>query len=301
MIKIIGFAKTFSPVKLGEEEVSTLEYLIEGNNVYVYEFRNILPVVQEYGIDRFIETIKNSKDVKLKDIVGGSREKLGGSWLRIPIKSQIKYRSLKLLPRYHGGKVLIPGSSIKGAVRTAYLYWSLKKNIGEGMRKLGKSVEDYITEEDLKLNSVFKNVAVRDVYLDPGVQVIVKRVGDFRDFPLGVVNKGTDFKIEFIFKDDKLVGDVREAIDLFYSDLINYKLKLESNPEVRRFYESLLKGMKKYGFSFMQLGFGGGYYSKSVNLLFGGPKRKVKGRGILVDLEGKIYPLGWVGVKWVKQ
>ena len=130
---------TFSPLHIGDGgELIPFEYIQEDNKIKVYPF--------DYFIDKLYETYKDPKDllpklIELKEIAtkAGLKENLKNYFKRAKISIPSKYEiTTKVnIPAENNIKTFIknlegpyiPGSEIKGALRTVFLYGILKKDI----------------------------------------------------------------------------------------------------------------------------------------------------------------------------
>ena len=130
---------TFSPLHIGDGgELIPFEYIQEDNKIKVYPF--------DYFIDKLYETYKDPKDllpklIELKEIAtkAGLKENLKNYFKRAKISIPSKYEiTTKVnIPAENNIKTFIknlegpyiPGSEIKGALRTVFLYGILKNDI----------------------------------------------------------------------------------------------------------------------------------------------------------------------------
>ncbi|AEH23201.1 CRISPR-associated RAMP protein, Csm5 family [Thermodesulfobacterium geofontis OPF15] len=129
---------TLSPLHIGDgEELIPFEYIEEDNKVKIYPF--------DYFIDKLYETYKEPKDllpklIELKETAkNGLKENLKDYFKKVKISISPKYEiTTKVgIPAENNIKTFIknlegpyiPGSEIKGALRTVFLYGILKKDI----------------------------------------------------------------------------------------------------------------------------------------------------------------------------
>ena len=128
---------TFSPLHIGDGgELIPFEYIKEDNKVKSYPF--------DYFIDKLFETYKEPKDllhklIELKEAAkNGLKENLKDYFDKAKISVPPKYEIITKveIPRGNNIKTFIknlegpyiPGSEIKGALRTVFLYGILKKD-----------------------------------------------------------------------------------------------------------------------------------------------------------------------------
>jgi CRISPR-associated protein Csm5 len=128
---------TFSPLHIGDGgELIPFEYIKENNKIKIYPF--------DYFIDKLFETYKEPKDllpklIELKETAkNGLKENLKDYFDKAKISVPPKYEIITKveIPRRNNIKTFIknlegpyiPGSEIKGALRTVFLYGILKKD-----------------------------------------------------------------------------------------------------------------------------------------------------------------------------
>lgn len=128
---------TFSPLHIGDgEELIPFEYIKEDNKIKIYPFN--------YFTDKLFETYKEPKDLLPKLIVlketakNGLKENLKDYFDKAKISVSPKYEIITKVEILRGSNIktfiknlegpYIPGSEIKGALRTVFLYGILKKD-----------------------------------------------------------------------------------------------------------------------------------------------------------------------------
>ena len=129
---------TLSPLHIGDgEELIPFEYIEEDNKVKIYPF--------DYFIDKLYETYKEPKDllpklIELKETAkNGLKENLKDYFNKAKISISPKYEITTKVDILAGNNIktfiknlegpYIPGSEIKGALRTVFLYGILKNDI----------------------------------------------------------------------------------------------------------------------------------------------------------------------------
>ncbi len=210
-------------------------------------------------------------------------------------------------------KPFIPGSSIKGAIRTAILYSMAEKPItfiediekevfkfknpqNDPFRILKISDSLSLSFNDLKVYKV-KTYTKKDKFTESGYNLIIEATNaDYVDKSTQITHvmnidselkKYTDF-IDIDFK--TIINSCNE----FCSDLIQSELKFYSNEEVIYIYEqlaNLLKNLEKNSFM-LRLGWGSGYDAVTINLARAKKEYK-KSRRLIYSQ----FPLGWVKAK----
>ncbi|WP_448523102.1 type III-A CRISPR-associated RAMP protein Csm5, partial [Pseudothermotoga sp.] len=118
-----------SPVFIGcDEKIERFETVVEGNTVYVLDFEKLLS--DEHFVELFVERRREILDVRTKDST--MKEILRSSNLKL---SDVSLASFPALRKPNGevvnlqmkrfirtaGRYYVPGSSIKGAFRTALI------------------------------------------------------------------------------------------------------------------------------------------------------------------------------------
>jgi len=129
---------TFSPLHIGDGgELIPFEYIKEDDKIKIYPF--------DYFIDKLFETYKDPKDllpklVELKETAkNGLKENLKDYFNKTKISISPKYEITAKVDIFAGNNIktfiknlegpYIPGSEIKGALRTVFLYGILKNDI----------------------------------------------------------------------------------------------------------------------------------------------------------------------------
>jgi CRISPR-associated protein Csm5 len=128
---------TFSPLHIGDGgELIPFEYIKEDNKIKIYPF--------DYFIDKLFETYKEPKDllpklIELKEAAkNGLKENLKDYFDKAKISVSPKYEIITKVEILRGSNIktfiknlegpYIPGSEIKGVLRTVFLYGILKKD-----------------------------------------------------------------------------------------------------------------------------------------------------------------------------
>lgn len=210
-------------------------------------------------------------------------------------------------------KPFIPGSSIKGAIRTALLYSMVEKPLtsteeiekavfkysnpqNDPFRILKISDSSQISFNDMLVYKV-KTYTKKDKFIESGYNLIIEATNaDYIDKSIQITNeiyidnelkKYTDF-IDINFK------DIIDSCNEFYSTVIQNELKFYSNEEAVYIYEKLAnlsKHLDKKSF-IMRLGWGSGFDSITINLAKATKEYK-KSRRLIYSQ----FPLGWVKAK----
>ncbi len=195
----IGSGNTFKPMDIGEYE----------RYIYIFDFDKVIEKIPEHSIDKFSELIINFGDKnknKYKDMGQMLLEAFGIGYEQWEEISSYKvkrkdigqiheiYEALK-----YGNKVYIPGSSIKGAIRTAIVYSFLKR---EGYKFYLKETERIkylcmIKPNDEEVEGVYKgNVDLskieeeikKDMLMDDATRDVFKCLNISDSFPIPAEN-----------------------------------------------------------------------------------------------------------------
>ena len=333
--------EVLTPVHIGSGDklLMNLDFIVKGNRVIVLD----TPKLFDYLIERGYDAVDIAK-VELRELI----EKEG-----IDVENFKKYvlpftgavRSEISEHIKTGGKPYIPGSSIKGAIRTAVLWYAVKND-----RKLLdyaiKSLESKVSRSRGKIAKILKEAddeLERVVFgRDPRNDIMrAMRVEDSKPFNslrvyevrvLG--SRGIGVSVECIEGGKTEVGicvddSVLKSIDSNYKEFVK---DFDTIAEItREFSEALIDAELEYNYfektkaefravkkckgMILRLGWGTGWYSKTIGLLlkthpkFESLRRRLglgwsrrtkrfydifpKTRRVTVD--GK--PLGWVCIK----
>lgn len=126
---------TFSPVHIGDgEELIPFEYIVEGNEIKVYPFYYFIDKLYEtYPENEIMPKITILKEYARAGFIKDLKEYFATAKINLEPKYRLKLKNIKsgtniktfiknLLGPY------IPGSEIKGALRTVFIYGVLKEN-----------------------------------------------------------------------------------------------------------------------------------------------------------------------------
>lgn len=226
-----------------------------------------------------------------------------------------------------GGKPFIPGSSVKGAIRTAILYSNINKPAAYLDKDIEKQVFDFRNPQDdpfrvLKVSDSlpfeYESLVLHNVktyttkkYVVPkkliasGYNILLEATNSyFTDSPLRTshdlwVDENLKRNSEFM---DISLESIVSSCNKFYSTVIENELKFYESSDVSYTYD-IYKRLKS-GFSnvrkdkgsfLLRLGWGSGYDSTTVNLAKIIPDSKISRRLIFDE-----FPLGWVKAKLVE-
>ncbi|MFQ6054455.1 MAG: type III-A CRISPR-associated RAMP protein Csm5 [Methanosarcinales archaeon] len=211
-------------------------------------------------------------------------------------------------------KHYIPGSSIKGALRTAYMYWKLKNDprlMNKGIKDLiiamkKKRVDIRFVDEVIE-RRVFGSDPTRDIFKT--LQISDSEPYDASSMEIDEVRTLTTTKqrghtwkrfktfVEAVKKNQKtylninctknLISDISEATYEFSDALIKYELNFYNNyntnyylDDIIDFYEDLQSINTKNCNNLLHIAWGAGWHSMTIGLL-------LKNKNIFFDIRKK--------------
>jgi len=295
--------ETVTPIHIGNgEEYTFLDYFLEDGAA------NILNVDLLFEGLKDIEVINQlSKDIE-KNIVNGQVQvdvKDFFSKYDIDVSKHISKKiKTDVLPSRRvrikkfinqKGRCYVPGSSIKGAIRTAYLFNYFDKN--ENIEKLMEVLENISIRDNDKsnilnkivfgeiTNDFFKYLRVEDSQFltDCDMKIIeTKKYNNKtqKKLPiyLEVLKNGSvvNFEIKICdgFKDT--IENMSSSIGNLTKTICDYEIKNNKNPDfIQNFYRKILDNMKNPNEIYINIGFGGGYLPKTTYLLLWKYKKNI--------------------------
>jgi CRISPR-associated protein Csm5 len=163
--------ETLSPVFIGSgNELTQLDYFQEGDYIYVVDFEElakILGEVERKDFKDFIDWLTEFVQKNLKDGELKNKEQIFKRGIKERIIKEKKYlRKIRVeSPDFHkktkisefiksAGRAYIPGSSIKGAIRSAVLYYVLKSNSEIYETKFRPALMQFINETSDLVNKM---------------------------------------------------------------------------------------------------------------------------------------------------
>ncbi|WP_456419553.1 CRISPR-associated CARF protein Csx1 [Methanocaldococcus infernus] len=297
-------ATLLTPIFIGcGEDYSQLDYFFDGNIVKIVNLEKALTHLKDTKkIDELCKYIinnveRNRINITAKELlerVGLDPYEFVDMELESEIREDRRVRVKKFIKT--NNQYYIPGSSIKGAIRTAYLFNYYKKHISElyeilndkniSLDKKGKAIEERAIGK-IK-DDFFKYLKVSDsLYLDGEFKFINTRRWSYRRKRLEVpINLEAMTKGEFKFKlkiEKEFVEAVNKKLESNYKDgfqalkdicnnfsrtVVEFELKKEQPEELYDFYQKLLSDINKNDALYINLGFLGGFLNKTLYLLW---------------------------------
>jgi|Deesub1362B_J571_1020462.scaffolds.fasta_scaffold00096_14 CRISPR-associated protein Csm5 len=286
-------AKVVSPVHIGSgRELNEMDFLLKNGKVGLIDYQNISPdLISEEKIEKLKATSRS--EVTLNAILKVFKEE------QLPVSHWFDFRgtppkkALKIREFIKSESYYVPGSTIKGFMRTSVLFKYYKTNFEKllihlenikgkisGMRfvsqytkkSIAKDIETQIFGKDPR-EDVFKHIRVTDSNFVNNMAVYETRViGNPQTIPiyLQCLEPGTTFEFEISFGDFRnCKGEIREmdydklekAIKLYSSEIIEKELEYKYPEEVKDFYDSIK------GKNLIRIGHSTGYYSKTLGML----------------------------------
>lgn len=217
--------ETLSPVHIGDGEflkygsdfVHARSSYDEGSSLYVIDPKKIWDVVGQNRLDKWMAAIDRGEDA-LQFVQGMDKRKQAKdiALREIPnyASKVVKTDTLKSCIHDGSGRPYIPGSSLKGAIRTAVLA-SLApgvKNIDKVVADRGgysaRQVEKELFGNDPK-NNLFRFLQVGDAYFEAGSEISFRMVNlNIRDSKIGLLDESKPQLIEAIGCEDNAVFSI---------------------------------------------------------------------------------------------
>lgn len=248
---------------------------------------------------------------------------------KITKEKRFKIRNINLF--FGSPNYFIPGSSIKGAIRTGITVNELNKklslveNSDNGVKKLQEE-ENVLSKIDSYISKDFQSIYVTDVSLNPAHLSInpVSYLKDDKDFQLyETINSNVSFVVNItntFYKHDKNNSNFCEIFQKttsFYKTIWNQLKSTAKNP-LDKFYKSQDNQVQNAK-GLLRLGFGAGQLSNSIlhfwkeagkddaHLYSGNAKKMYKDKKIrfepypsTVKMTNNM-PLGWVLITDIKE
>ncbi|WP_461614693.1 type III-A CRISPR-associated RAMP protein Csm5 [Clostridium sp. Marseille-QA1073] len=261
--------KTLSPTVITAEDSKKLspyiDFILEKGEVVILDKDKITDILieKEAEFNLYIDILKNkssnSRDkFQIKDLL--KRNHIN---LEEVTEKRIKCYSNKSVEISQcmktRGFAFIPGSSLKGGIRTSILYHKSNKTIDEryinrntGFKKTYVG-EDFFRENTRRVNEdIFKNLIVRDTLINKNVSTAIYEIQNFNLYESIKVNESClslQVLVEAIDKNELLETEIilkngfnKKAlfmqINNFYEKVINRELK-----EINKFKGEEVKGL----------------------------------------------------------
>ncbi len=248
--------RVLTPVHISSGQIlAKFEFIIRGSKFQFYSFDEI--------INNYIDSKDMAKllfDLGLEEFMKKYDLKISPTY-EIPFHSSPNdkvYEFIKLK-----NKVYIPGSSIKGAIRTSYLYRMIKNDNNlrnEFLKQIrNRNFKDFYRTFEKSIDNIFRNILVSDSELfEPSncLKVIEIKHKNL-SLAVEVLREDFEFEIDIKFKDNNLKNEIDNAISEFSKDLVNYLKSIN-------LYNNLSNLENK---KLIRLGRFKGYFSNTIMLI----------------------------------
>ena len=333
----------YSPVHIGDGwELEPFEYVIKDNYLYTFSFGQFVSSLSSEDSAKLIQIQRNMKPSALKDIRNFIKHRCNPDKCqdKIPVTPSVAriyeekfldiQNMLKMEPFIKTmGSPYIPGSSLKGSIRTAVLnYWAEERHRDEHdilrakiKDRKGKwrpdipsdvfkflKIPDIPLSKDFTLFSKISNFHIKDKELRETNIQLLREVTRSRFYPFKEFNNGDnrfafDLRLDQeIMKDSKAVTGRRDlTLDTIWKSLDFYESILDKeskkwspyNKNLKRFYETFIEYLKaqrgRSDVKLLKIGFGSGFDAITVEKILR-PKRS---HGKSINLFESCCSLGW--------
>ncbi|MCW1304939.1 MAG: type III-A CRISPR-associated RAMP protein Csm5 [Candidatus Parvarchaeota archaeon] len=288
----IGFKKyefkveTLTPLHIGcGEKIVPMEYFIENGYLHVCNFEKFLDILfsREIATNEILNNITNlpkrSNFLDLLKRFDLENERYKFVLYKIPVEENFSVEFHPFI-RHSNNQLFIPGSSIKGAIRTALI--SKDESKMDGVRRIIMGRNDGKKKKDKELSKTLefefkdpRNLMVRDIEIElKGGIMRIKRLGMGKNPRLTAhefINISTrdNVKLEIFSRED--ICEFIPIINEFYLNSLNSILNMNvirKNKEVQlnleRIRNEISNNKDNSNVVYLQVGFGGNYFTKSL-------------------------------------
>ncbi len=318
--------ETLTPLHIGSgETIEPYEYVIT-DKLYRINLGKFISSLSPFDRDEFLK-VSSSDMIKTRQFIKEKADLSNVSEYSMNIDPEVLeiYENKKNDPNNllsiqtfikTSGKAYIPGSSIKGAIRTAMLFskspkpladtWDIEKSVfkynnpqNDPFRILKISDSPQLSSDEMCVYNV-RTFTKKEKFSSSGYNMIIEATNsDYTDKSMVAshdikFDKELKMQGEFQISAENLVSSCNE----FYESVISKELKFYESSSISFAYEryeqlaKTLSEVKKEGSFILRLGWGSGFDSVTINLARSKPENKISRRLI----HGEI-PLGWVKAK----
>ncbi|WP_292459993.1 type III-A CRISPR-associated RAMP protein Csm5 [Methanothermococcus sp.] len=291
---------TLSPLNIGNGDVySNLDYYIENSKAKIINIDKLLESIDDINkINELVQVIKSNmgnnrveKDTKeIYESIGLYPEEHILKEIDCKIRKDARIQVKKFINQK--GNYYIPGSSLKGAIRTAYIFDYYDKNIDELIKILkNNDIKPYLKGNEVIKTAIgginkdfFKYLLITDSNIIPPenfefINTIRYNTMDARKGkksetipePKESLKKNSEFKMELTIKNSfpKNFEDIKNMCNRFSRTIIKFEMKNEYLPQgLKDFYKNkILNDLNGNNSFYLTLGSGSGFLSKTVYLL----------------------------------
>jgi CRISPR-associated protein Csm5 len=211
--------RVLTPLHISSGQTLTkYEFIIKGSKFQFYSFDEIINYIDSKEIAKFLF------NVGLEEFFKHYNLNIKPTY-EIPFHGTLKdkvYEFIKLKNR-----VYIPGSSIKGAIRTAYLYRMIKNDVNlrnKFLNAIRRRDKDFYRYMEKEIDNVFRKILISDSDLfEPSECLKVVEIKHKNlSLVVEVLRENFEFEIDIKFKYNNLKNEIDNAISEFSKDLVNY-------------------------------------------------------------------------------
>jgi CRISPR-associated protein Csm5 len=284
--------KTLTPVHVGSGDIYTpIEFAVKNGEVYILDSERVLEQVDKKGHD----LMKISKEIGMGGNIEDYVDVIGDFTIfSAPLVGELKRREISRNIS-SGGRLYIPGSSIKGAIRTALLWQAVKNDrnllnysisLMEGAVKNNKrisvkilrSLDDRLEarvfrkKKDDPKYDLMKGIVVRDSgFFDTRKFYEVKVLGTNLSAVVECIDCENKTEVE-IKVDELKINSVDGKLDFdqiidacrnFSKEVVNVELNYKYSDVTKKEFKKVLNanGM------ILRIGWGTGWYSTTIGTL----------------------------------
>jgi len=281
-----------TPIHIGNGEKYTfLDYFVDNGIMHVVDIDRVFDEIEDINViddlcgDIEKNIINGQAQINIREFFKqyeiDVREYVVGT-----IKTTVKPSRRVQISQFinQNGNSYIPGSSIKGAIRTAYLFNYYDGNIERLVEilknpKIGnkyKSINDEAIGDIEK--DIFRYLYVSDSEFIPKEKFTVIEARRYNNIKqkegnptyLEVINEGTDVKFEIgIDKGFRnSLNDIASWCNNLSGTVVEYEISNRYGGKYQAYYKKLSDEIKRNeDYFYLNLGFGGGHITKAIYLL----------------------------------
>jgi len=297
--------ETVTPIHIGNGEKYTfLDYFVEGGKANILNIDSIfegmedVDVINKLSKDIEEKIINGQAQINVNDFFGGYGVDASEHVIK-KIKTDVEPSRRVEINQFinQNSRCYIPGSSIKGAIRTAYLFNYFNNN--ENIEKLVSVLNDRKIYDNLKSNELnkevfgeitddfFKYLHVGDsqFLIDNEMEIIETRrynnkYQQKKGIPiyLEAINENSvvNFEIKICNGFRGTMEDIKNGIKNLTTTVCDYEISNNKNPDfIHKFYSKILDDMENTNRIYANIGFGGGYLPKTIYLLLWKYKKNI--------------------------
>jgi CRISPR-associated protein Csm5 len=322
--------ETITPVHIGSgEDIEPYEYVIKDNKLYKINLEKFILSLDIKDREKFVH-ISAFDMVQTRNFIRENANLQYITEYSIDVDSMVRNIYEKKIGDYNNvlsirtfintlNRYIIPGSSTKGAIRTAILFsmatkpisdtYNIEKNVfkyrnphDDPFRCLSISDSYYIDANNMCVYSA-STYTRKDKFVESGYKILFEGTKSYyTNIPVTIsqdifIDDETKKNNNFINIDrDNIIS----SCNSFYGEIINNELLFFNREDTRDIYDrykmlkSDLSSSDERSF-IMRFGWGTGYNTKTINLAKSVPESK-KSRYLIHDE----LPLGWVKAKIIE-